>query len=395
MKVIFFSSDRFFPKMTMLQKEGTSESNHSSNEQLGLRRRHVSIASSKGESSSQSTGGTPGTPTPITPQQHQHYRQRQEGNSNSTTIQQPPLTSLITPNQTPSPPQPYKSNLYIYSTETITGQILTSLSTKLPLQPNTQQGSALPGFLALLLLTMANYMLSPMRDAAALAVGVDYIPALTLASTVLALASSVPMGWLFEAPDPRRRGRSWRDKLGMTRGETQGTSLALFLRCFAICLLGYALSFKMLEWLEWNNSKDEKNVNNMEDGNNDGIQGGIMDVLDLFTYIPNEGLWTYLLRVTPQVLQKFGFAFYVAFFLVVHLMKLHSLSLIWGVTSEAMEYEEQAENRERKRRKMIKEQQQQQQHNLGHDNLSRNSSQDEEDENEKPQSGKQSRLVMW
>jgi len=33
------------------------------------------------------------------------------------------------------------------------------------------------------------------------------------------------------------------------------------------------------------------------------------------------------------------------FFLVVHLMKLHSLSLIWGVTTEAMEYEETAERR--------------------------------------------------
>ena len=32
-------------------------------------------------------------------------------------------------------------------------------------------------------------------------------------------------------------------------------------------------------------------------------------------------------------------------------MKLHSLSLIWGVTSEAMEYEEQAERRERRLRK--------------------------------------------
>ena len=29
-------------------------------------------------------------------------------------------------------------------------------------------------------------------------------------------------------------------------------------------------------------------------------------------------------------------------FLVVHLMKLHSLSLVWGVTTEAIEYEELA-----------------------------------------------------
>jgi len=36
--------------------------------------------------------------------------------------------------------------------------------------------AAVPGFLSLLLLTMANYMLSPMCDAAALAVGISHIP---------------------------------------------------------------------------------------------------------------------------------------------------------------------------------------------------------------------------
>jgi hypothetical protein len=35
---------------------------------------------------------------------------------------------------------------------------------------------------------------------------------------------------------------------------------------------------------------------------------------------------------------------YIVFYLVVHLMKLHSLSLIWGVATEAMEYEELARN---------------------------------------------------
>lgn len=353
--------------------------NNSTEEQLGLRRRNVHV---EGESSQSGGGG------PATQQQHQHYI-----NAAPAPTQKPPLTSLITSTQTPNSQssQPYQSNLYIYSTETLTGRILTYIAFKLPLTPNTQQGSALPGFFALLLLTMANYMLSPMRDATALAVGVNHIPALTLASTVLALASTVPMGWLFEAPDPSRSGRSWRDKLGVTRGETQGTSLALFLRCFAICLLGYALTFKVLEWFEWNLKDDS----DLDDGGNDGIQGGFMDILDLFSYIPNEGLLTYLLRVTPKVLQKFGFAFYVVFFLVVHLMKLHSLSLIWGVTSEAMEYEEQAENRERKRRKMMKEQQQQQRYDLGHDNMNcNNNSVDEDDENEKPQSGKQSRVRL-
>lgn len=42
-----------------------------------------------------------------------------------------------------------------------------------------------------------------------------------------------------------------------------------------------------------------------------------------------------------------GQTLYIAFFLVVHLMKLHSLSLIWGVTTEAMEYEEVARKRSR------------------------------------------------
>ena len=40
-----------------------------------------------------------------------------------------------------------------------------------------------------------------------------------------------------------------------------------------------------------------------------------------------------------------GTFLYIAFFLVVHLMKLHCLSLVWGVTTEAMEYEEVARRR--------------------------------------------------
>ena len=57
------------------------------------------------------------------------------------------------------------------------------------------------GFWALLNVTCANYVLSPMRDAVALQVGVQHIPKLTLASSLLAFMSSVPIGWLFEAPD--------------------------------------------------------------------------------------------------------------------------------------------------------------------------------------------------
>ncbi len=181
-------------------------------------------------------------------------------------------------------------------------------------------------------------MLGPMRDAAALKVGVSHIPILTLVSTILALASSVPVGWLFEAPNPERSGRSWRGKIGLTRGETQGTSLALFLRCFAVCLFGYAFSFKLIDLLGLGHS-----------------QPGIVDATasDGFreTLVWNDGdkIYGYGIRIASYVLGKFGKAFYVMFFLVVHLMKLHSISLMWGVTSEAMEYEEQAEIRARRK----------------------------------------------
>lgn len=50
-----------------------------------------------------------------------------------------------------------------------------------------------------------------------------------------------------------------------------------------------------------------------------------------------------------KLLDKCGKGLYAAFFLVVHLMKLHSISLMWGVTSEAMEYEERAEMRAKRR----------------------------------------------
>ena len=52
-----------------------------------------------------------------------------------------------------------------------------------------------------------------------------------------------------------------------------------------------------------------------------------------------------LLNTCSCMVNKFGKVIYIMFFLVVHLMKLHSLSLIWGVTTEAMEYEENAEQR--------------------------------------------------
>mmetsp|Transcript_10126 Transcript_10126/g.14331 ORF Transcript_10126/g.14331 Transcript_10126/m.14331 type:complete len:855 (+) Transcript_10126:561-3125(+) len=178
-------------------------------------------------------------------------------------------------------------------------------------------GAAWIGFWALLHVTCANYMLTPMRDAVALAVGVKHMPTLTLASTGLAVVSSVPIGWLFEAPDPKRR-KLWK-RMGLTRGETQGTSLALFYRFFALTLLSYAVGFKCRSLGE----ESEHTVS----FNKETVQGWLLWAASL--------LWH----------SSLGHIMYVAFFLVVHLMKLHSLSLVWGVTTEAMEYEEHARNR--------------------------------------------------
>jgi hypothetical protein len=144
---------------------------------------------------------------------------------------------------------------------------------------------------------------------------------LTLASTVLAFCSSVPIGWLFEAPDPNRR-RLWK-RMGLTRGETQGTSLALFYRCFAGILVSYAVGFQMIELLRNNRVVVEE------------VPVIIADSVSHW-WPDLKALWVVL-----------GQTLYIAFFLVVHLMKLHSLSLIWGVTTEAMEYEEVARKRSR------------------------------------------------
>lgn len=169
-----------------------------------------------------------------------------------------------------------------------------------PPPPNLINATSI-GFWALLHVTCATYVLTPLRDAVALTIGVDYMPQLTLASTVLALFSSVPIGWLFEAPDPNRR-RLWK-RMGLTRGETQGTSLALFYRCFAAVLVSYAFGFSGLEW-----------------------------VLSRWT------MWAWLGRLL-----------YIAFYLIVHLMKLHCLSLLWGVTTETMEYEDVARKQQQRR----------------------------------------------
>jgi hypothetical protein len=162
--------------------------------------------------------------------------------------------------------------------------------------------------------TCVNYVLTPLRDAIAIKVGVKHIPVLTLASTGLAFVSSVPIGWLFEAPDPSRR-KLWK-RMGLTRGETQGTSLALFYRFFAVVLISYAVGFTGVEWLVSRGS---------------GPSSAPSEERRL------DSSW---------IAVASGKAIYVAFFLVVHLMKLHSLSLVWGVTTEAMEYEEVARKNE-------------------------------------------------
>jgi hypothetical protein len=252
----------------------------------------------------------------------------------------PPLhTSTTTPNTTVPP-------LHSYSKDTFAGIVLNRLS-NIFISPNSlRSGSAFAGFLSLLLITMANYMLGPMRDAAALRVGVSYIPMLTLASTTIALASSVPMGWLFEAPNPTRKGKHWRHRVGLTRGETQGTSLALFLRCFAVCLVGYAFTFKLMYLLSWKSEEGEAESSSEESGEDLHL---LADLYQSFQLRHDERFLAFISRVASKIMEKFGKFFYVAFFLVVHLMKLHSISLMWGVTSEAMEYEEQAELRQKRR----------------------------------------------
>lgn len=271
--------------------------------------------------------------------------------------------------------------LYRFTPNSLTGNLLSALSQKFV--PNRSQtthgGSALAGFSALLLVTCANYMLGPMRDAAALAVGVSHIPALTLASTVLALGSSVPVGWLFEAPDPRRR-KTWK-RMGLTRGETQGTSLALFYRVFAFLLLSYALGFKMVDMFGAKSgamtSRGDEDITEstiavvwtffLRLGQRVGMPMDhfVVSLENLASRIPHIEQYTSSIHLLStwqnfqdvsipshfvygfkSVISQFGSIIYIMFFLVVHLMKLHSLSLIWGVTTEAMDYEENAELRQ-------------------------------------------------
>ena len=207
------------------------------------------------------------------------------------------------------------------------------------------------GFWALLHVTCATYVLTPMRDAIALAVGVDAMPQLTLASTVLAFCSSVPIGWLFEAPDPSRR-LVWK-RMGLTRGETQGTSLALFYRCFALILISYAIGFPLLEWIHTTVLRTTTNNNNNSAMMMDAPHEERLLHEAHEQEAPNENAFhewvSTVLSMVPHVTTMVSMmrqGLYIAFFLVVHLMKLHSLSLVWGVTTEAMEYEDVARQKQ-------------------------------------------------
>ena len=48
-------------------------------------------------------------------------------------------------------------------------------------------------------------------------------------------------------------------------------------------------------------------------------------------------------------MQGLGRGLYIAFYLIVHLMKLHCLSLLWGVTTETMEYEDVARKQQQRK----------------------------------------------
>jgi hypothetical protein len=351
-----------------INEEEEGEEGESISRQETFRTRHISsplrqweedadIHDNDTESSSMRTTGRDGDRTPLPPR---------------TAVHPAAATTTTIP------------SIYTYTPNSFSGKLLTSISCRfVPThQQQTHGGSALAGFLALLLVTCANYMLGPMRDAAALAVGVSHIPALTLASTVLALGSSVPVGWLFEAPDPRRR-RVWK-RMGLTRGETQGTSLALFYRVFAFLLLSYALGFKLVDQFgKRSYGSDTNEVDDADDESAITVVGTFFLRLGLGMGIPvtnmissaegfardilgyqqqivpsstlsvsiqsalemysEESIPSLFLHACKCLVNKFGEVIYIMFFLVVHLMKLHSLSLIWGVTMEAMEYEENAE----------------------------------------------------
>lgn len=182
------------------------------------------------------------------------------------------------------------------------------------------------GFWSLLFITMGVSTITPIRDAVALQLGVQHMPKLTLASSVMAFLSSVPIGWLFEAPDPSRR-KLWK-KMGLTRGETQGSSLALFYRFFALAVISYAVGFTFVDFI--NSNADSWSLISSLSSHPDSHRHAEYKLVLL------------LREWLPFLFAKLGEIMYIAFFLIVHLMKLHAISLVWGVTTEAMEYEDVA-----------------------------------------------------
>ena len=264
----------------------------------------------------------------------------------------PNTSSSVTTTQSAAPPKSTPSlNFTPYYTVTKYLQRLSQAVMPHSYQYSSTNNATWIGFWAMFLVTCSNYVLMPMRDAIALAVGVEHIPKLTLASTALAFGSSVPIGWLFEAPDPARR--SIFKRVGLTRGETQGSSLALFYRFFALALWSYAIGFLAIELIQQYVLGDEEEEGDIHENNA-----------------------TWLVTTSKLVLGHVGKAMYIAFFLVVHLCKLHSLSLVWGVTTETMEYEETA------RKRALVKQQREQQNNPNHAATATSGSQ------EQPPSGK-------
>jgi len=207
-----------------------------------------------------------------------------------------------------SPPPRSKQHYQYFTPQFASTKFLVELSAKI-FQEESYPVATWLGVWSLGWVTMGVSAITPIRDAVALQIGVEYMPPLTLASSVLAFLSSVPIGWLFEAPDPSRR-KLWK-KMGLTRGETQGSSLALFYRFFSFCLVLYAVGFVLVEYILPTVAEEEE------------------------TKPQQDSLW----HVVTSNLQ---FVANISFFLLVHLMKLHSISLVWGVTSEAMEYEDVA-----------------------------------------------------
>lgn len=199
------------------------------------------------------------------------------------------------------------------------------------------------GFWSLLVVTMGVSTITPIRDAVALQVGVKHMPKLTLASSVLAFLSSVPIGWLFEAPDPGRR-KLWKT-MGLTRGETQGSSLALFYRFFALAITSYAIGFTLVDLVH----AEKISLSWFSRAIGDASDNRSQTEARILTLLPSPARWV------PLIVEKLGEIMYIAFFLVVHLMKLHSISLVWGVTTEAMEYEDVArEAKEHKDCRIVK-----------------------------------------